>query len=114
MAIDPLSSDDLRYRCYVREWREHRGLLQEDLAKLTGISESVISRYETGDRRIHLEAQFRLMRALGIMPAQFFSPPGTPSLDAMVAHASPADRARIANIVKAFVAENDEGLSTGA
>jgi len=114
MATIPTSSHDQPYRHYLREWREHRGLLQEDLAKLTGISKSVISRYETGDRRIHLEAQFRLMRALAIMPAQFFSPPTTPSLDAMASAVSPAERIRIANIVKAFVDQGGEESSTGS
>ena len=63
------------YRHYLREWREHCGFKQEELAALTGISSSVISRYETGNRRIHTETQFKLMQALGITPSQFFSPP---------------------------------------
>ena len=91
------------YRHYLREWRVHRGLLQEELARRTGIAKSVISRYETGDRRIHLEAQFRLMRALGITPAQFFSPPDSPSLDVLAASASAEDRRRLVNLVRAFL-----------
>ena len=112
MATDAPSSHEQPYRHYLREWREHRGLLQEELAKLAGTSKSVISRYETGDRRIHLAIQFRLMRALGIMPAQFFSPPGTPSLDALVANASVAERAKIVRMVEAFVCTAGDELST--
>ena len=66
------------YRHYLREWREHRGLQQEQLAKMVGASKSVISRFETGERPIKLEMQFKLMRALRISPPEFFSPPPPP------------------------------------
>ena len=98
---------DSPYRHYLREWREFRGLLQADLARQVGCATSVISRYETGDRRIHLEMQFKLMAALGIFPAQFFSPPDQPSLDALASGATPDDRRRIGNLVKAFLARDD-------
>jgi transcriptional regulator with XRE-family HTH domain len=102
------TSHDSPYRHYLREWREHRGLKQEELAARTGISTSVISRYETGDRRIHMEAQFKLMAALGITPPQFFSPPEAPSLDALVAGETPEQRRRLVNMVKALLASDDE------
>ena len=103
------TSHDSPYRHYLREWREHRGLKQEELAALTGISSSVISRYETGDRRIHMEAQFKLMQALGITPPQFFSPPDAPSLDAMVAgDETPEQRRRLVNMVRALLASDDQ------
>ena len=95
------SSHDAPYRHYLREWRVYLGLGQEELARRAGTSKSVISRYETGDRAIRLEMQFTLMRALGIRPAQFFSPPTEPSLDAMVSTVSPDQRRRVVNIVKA-------------
>ena len=81
------TSHDQPYRHYLREWREKRGLLQEELAKAVGSSKSVISRLETGERPIKIEMQFKLMRALQISPAQFFSPPDDPSLDALVSGA---------------------------
>jgi transcriptional regulator with XRE-family HTH domain len=100
------TSHDRPFRHYLREWREHRGLLQEQLAEMAGTSKSVISRFETGERHMKLEMQFKLMRALGILPAQFFSPPDSPSLDAMVANASPEEQRRIGNLVKAFIADS--------
>lgn len=95
------------YRHYLREWREWRGLLQSDLAKKVGTAASVISRYETGDRRIHLEMQFRLMAALGITPAQFFSPPDQPSLDAIAAGVTPAKLRHLGKLVKLEVERDD-------
>jgi transcriptional regulator with XRE-family HTH domain len=101
------TSHDQPFRHYLKEWREHRKMLQADLAKLVGTAASVISRYETGDRRIHLEMQFRLMQALRITPAQFFSPPDAPSLDAIVAGETLEERRRIGNLVKAYLARDD-------
>jgi len=101
------TSHNAPFRHYLKEWREHRGLLQSDLAKMVGTAASVISRYETGDRRIHLEMQFKLMEALRIQPAQFFSPPDAPSLDAIVAGETPDERRRIGNLVRAFLARDD-------
>ena len=96
-----------KYRHYLRAWREFRGMLQSDLAKEVGTAASVISRYETGDRRIHLEMQFRLMVALRITPAQFFSPPDQPSLDALAAGVTPAKLRHIGKLVRLEVERDD-------
>jgi transcriptional regulator with XRE-family HTH domain len=102
-----VTSHDTPYRHYLREWREFRGWKQDELAKRVDTSKSVISRYETGDRGISLDMQFRLMWALGITPAQFFAPPEQPSLDALAAGESPGQRRRLVNLVKAFIDRAD-------
>lgn len=38
-------------RHYVREWRKHRGLTQEQLAERIGIARSYLTKIETGKRR---------------------------------------------------------------
>jgi transcriptional regulator with XRE-family HTH domain len=68
-------SHDAPRRHYLREWREFRGLTQDDLSLLAGTSEGVIADYETGERRISLEMQYKLTWALNITAAQFFEPP---------------------------------------
>jgi transcriptional regulator with XRE-family HTH domain len=100
------TSHDSPYRHYLKEWREHRGLYQEQLARMVGSSASVISRFETGDRHMKLEMQFKFMAALRITPAQFFSPPDQPSLDALVARASPEFRAQLVKMVKAAIPDD--------
>jgi transcriptional regulator with XRE-family HTH domain len=70
------TSHDKPFRYHLREWREFRGLTQDDLAALVDKSPSEIADYETGERPIRLEMQFQLMAALGITPTQFFEPPG--------------------------------------
>ena len=70
------TSHDEPFRHHLRKWREFRGLTQHDLAMLAGTSQNEIADYETGERPIRLEMQFRLMAALSITPPQFFEPPG--------------------------------------
>lgn len=79
-----MANDQQIPRHYLREWRIKRGMKQEDLAKAVGTLKSVISRYETGERGISLEMQFKLFQALQIVPGQFFADPDEPSLDAVV------------------------------
>lgn len=69
------TSHDEPIRHHLREWREFRGLTQDDLALLVDTSPDEIDDYETGNRRIRLEMQFKLMAALGITPSKFFEPP---------------------------------------
>jgi hypothetical protein len=66
---------------YLREWRIRRRLSPGQLAWLIGKSSDVIETWETGNYGISLEDQFKLMAALSITPAQFFSWPteGPPS-----------------------------------
>jgi transcriptional regulator with XRE-family HTH domain len=97
-------------RHYLKEWRLKRGLLQGELAKRVGVATSVISRYETGDRRIHLEMQFRLMQALGVYPAQFFSDPNDSDLnelDAIVVAATPEERRKLVKMAKLVLGKDD-------
>ena len=91
------------HRHYLREWREKRGLLQDQLAQMVGSSASVISRFETGERHMKLEMQFKLMAALNIKPQQFFFHPDDTDLDALLARASPEIRAQIVKLAKALI-----------
>jgi transcriptional regulator with XRE-family HTH domain len=69
------NSHDAPHRHYLREWREFRGLTQDDLALLAGTSEGVIADCETGERGISLEMQYKLMWALNVTAAQLIAPP---------------------------------------
>ena len=62
-------------RLYLREWRKKRRLTQKELAKLTGIPESTISRYEHGERRVHIAVLGKLAAALGLRPGWLLEPP---------------------------------------
>lgn len=101
------TSHDEEYRHYLREWRERRGLNQEQLAKMVRTSKSVISRFETGERHMKFEMQIKIMRALKITPPQFFSRPNKNLLVNIVPRLTPEDQERVAKIAKALV-QGDE------
>jgi transcriptional regulator with XRE-family HTH domain len=74
---------------FIAEWREQRGLTQEQLgAKLntTGVS---ISRYETRERQPDLRAQEAIAEALGINVIDLRRDPAQPSADALLREKSP-------------------------
>lgn len=64
-----LMSDEPR-RFYLREWRETRGLTQQQLADRIEVSAVQISRLETGARRYNEDVLAALAFALSIEPWQ--------------------------------------------
>lgn len=51
--------------------REHSGLSQEELGKKLGVSKSVISRYETGNRMLKMPVVDQLLEALHLSPREY-------------------------------------------
>lgn len=56
----------------IRKHRKLRGLTQEGLAELSGLSFSYVSDVERGTRNISLESLGKIVHALNIKPAQLF------------------------------------------
>jgi transcriptional regulator with XRE-family HTH domain len=56
----------------IAEWRKVRGLTQEGLAELVGVSKSLVSLWETGDRRVKMDQAVTIAHALGIQIGQLF------------------------------------------
>ena len=50
----------------IRVWREHRGLTQQQLADLAGISKPYLSQLESGRRSGSIDVLSALARALGL------------------------------------------------
>ena len=98
-----------RAKCphYLRQWREHKGLYQEELAKRVHVAKSVVSRFETDGRDIKLRMLFKFAKALGIQPWQLLYPVGTTPAQAVMAGMSDEERARFINSVK-DLAKNGE------
>ena len=100
---DPIPSADFPTQHYLREWRIERGLSQSALGRLVGVNKSVISRMETGSHGISIEMQLGLMRALDIVPNQFFAPPKVVSLDALARGASESQREMVERVVRSII-----------
>lgn len=62
---------------YLKEWRDFRGLSQEQLAEAAkpSASKSAISKLEKGKRKLTAAWMRRLAPPLGIDPGDFFRPP---------------------------------------
>lgn len=74
-------------RLYLAEWREHRGLSQEDLGRRlgpNGVSDVTVSRWETGKRQPDLNAQAAIAEALDIDVMDLRRHPDQPSADALL------------------------------
>jgi len=56
--------------------REQRGISQRDLGKAMGVSAATISRYETGERKLTVEAARRIASVLDEDWVNLFDPPG--------------------------------------
>lgn len=69
---------------YLAEWREKKGLTQQQLADRLGASDVTISRWETGRRRPNLDAQEAISEALGIEAVDLRRHPSQPSADALL------------------------------
>lgn len=52
----------------IRKLREQRGMTQEELAELAGISQSHLSKIEAGSRNIGMKTYTRILEALGAVP----------------------------------------------
>lgn len=56
----------------IKELREMRGLKQEALAAMLGVSQATVSGWETGRRTIGVDDLIRIARALGVSESHFF------------------------------------------
>lgn len=52
----------------IKKLREQRGMTQEKLAELAGISQSHLSKIEAGSRNIGMKTYTRILEALGAVP----------------------------------------------
>jgi len=71
-------------RLYLAEWREKRGLTQQQLADRLETSDVTISRWETGKRRPDDDAKSAISWVLGIEVVDLYRHPEQPSADALL------------------------------
>ena len=86
-------------RHFLREWREKKGLTQEQLGQRVNSGKDQISRWEKGGRSLKLETQYALAHALGIEPGDLFHHPDQPSADALLRQADPATRKQVIDYI---------------
>lgn len=91
---------------FIAEWREKRGLTQEQLGGRIGVSDVTVSRWETGTRKPDLSAQAAICEALGgnLQPADLFRHPDTPSADALLRNQPQEIREQAIAVIEALIA----------
>ena len=98
-----------RPRLFLREWREHRQLTQEQLAARLETTKSAISRIETGKRDFtggFLEAA---ADALSVEPPDLFRSPDQPSQAELLQGLSPMQRRQAIAIIETLRRTGTEG-----
>lgn len=73
----PLSIDGFNVGSRLRAARQAKGLLIDDVAQRVGVSKSFISRFERDVVQASVATLLRVCDAIGIKPAELFSPPAT-------------------------------------
>jgi transcriptional regulator with XRE-family HTH domain len=71
-------------RLFLAEWRESRGLTQQQLADRLDTSDVTVSRWETGKRKPDDDAKAAISWVLGIEVVDLYRHPDRPSADAML------------------------------
>lgn len=61
-----------RYKDNLVYFRRKSGITQEELANRTGITQSIIAKYETGKRNISIENALKIAKALNISVEELF------------------------------------------
>lgn len=77
-------------RLYIAQWRDHRGMTQEQLANRLKTTSMTISRWERGAVALNTTVMSELADALGIEPEDLYHHPDTPSPNALL-RGQPAD-----------------------
>jgi len=92
---------------FLREWRKHRGLTQEQLASRLETSKGYISDLERGVRRYNQDILEALAKALNCEPADFLvrDPTDPTGIWSVWDRALPGDKVTIVEMAKVLVAK---------
>lgn len=98
------------FRHYLKEWREYRGLTQQQLADRLDTGKDQISRWESGKRGMSAEVLAALAEALQLSePGQIFHDPAQPSADELLRNATPEQRRAAFTVIEALMKTGTEG-----
>lgn len=94
-----------RHRHFIKEWRTHRGLTQEQLADRLEVSKATLSRLESGKQPYTQDMLEAVADALSCEPADLImrDPSSPDAIWSIWEQASPAQRNQIVSVVKALV-----------
>ena len=96
---------------YIREWRKHRGLTQEQLAERIGIARSYLTKIERGSRRYDQPFLEAAAEALRCEPGDIImrDPTAADSIWSVWETLPPAQRLQALAVIKALRSTGTEG-----
>lgn len=74
-STDPVERRRQRvaFQSVLRDLRQERGLNQQQMAKLLGVPQQWVSRYETGERRLDVLELLHILETLGVPLSEFIA-----------------------------------------
>jgi transcriptional regulator with XRE-family HTH domain len=98
-------------RHFLKQWRKHRGLTQEQLAERIGIARSYLTKIENGARRYDQPFLEHAAEALRCEPADLImrDPTAAESIWSVWEQLSPAERVQAVAVIKAIRATGTHG-----
>lgn len=76
-------------RVFLKEWREEKGLTQEQLGLRLGVTGTSVHRWEKSRAQLSTPVMAAIEDALGLAPGALFRHPDTPSADDLLRGAPP-------------------------
>lgn len=100
MTKQPRIGPRMPVRAYIMQWREAKGLTQQQLGDRLGVDKGTISRWENAERIPNLNVLGAICEALDIQPWAIYRMPGTKSPEDMLAIASEPVRREAAEYIE--------------
>lgn len=91
-------------RLYLAEWRESKGLTQQQLADRLETSDVTVSRWETGKRRPDDNVKAAIAWILGIEVVDLYRHPDRPTADSLLRAQPPEVQDQGIRVLEAFIA----------
>lgn len=71
MNVDEKTKFNRAFGWYVKEARVSKGILQADICRFVGLSQSYYSQLESGTRNVDLQVAFKICRYLNLNLSEF-------------------------------------------
>lgn len=89
-------------KTYLKEWRENRGLTQEQLAGRLSVTDVTVHRWEAGKALLNTNVLAAVAEALDIEPQDLYRHPDAPSADALLRDQPQEIRDQAISIIRAI------------
>ena len=89
-----------RVHLYIKEWMDAREVSDEKMAGRIGVARETVFRWRTEQKRLTPEKIAMLAEAMDLQPSALWSPPSSPSVDALLQGASADVRAMAYDVVQ--------------